>query len=119
MWNLVRTMIIALAFVGFIGQSTARATPLPVVVDTIEMSSDCAEMMMDSAGSADLGGTPCEDMTPDCIAKMGCTAVSPVLAPEPAALHPLPGPSLSYNPVTTRLDGTAPSPLRDPPKLQP
>jgi hypothetical protein len=119
MWNFVRTAIIALAFVGFIGQSTARATPFPVFADAVEMSPDCAEMMTEETGQSDRGGMPCEDMTPDCIAKMGCAAVSPVPAPAPSVWRPLANPGLFYSPVTTRLDGTAPPPLRDPPKLQP
>ena len=119
MWNFVRVVIVALAFAGFLGQSMARATPLPVIADVAEMSSDCAEMMAESAGPADQQRAPCRDMTPDCIAKMGCTAVSPVFAPGPMMLRPLAGPGLSYSQATSRLDGTGPPPLRGPPKLQP
>ena len=119
MWNFIRTAIIALAFVGFLGQTTARATPLPVVADAIEMSSDCAEMMIEQAGGSDRDHMPCDDMTPDCIAKMGCTAVSPVFASSSAVSRPLSGSGLSYSRSTSRLDGLSPSPLRDPPKLRP
>lgn len=118
MWNLVRTMIIALAFAGFIGQSTARATPLPVIAHAVEMSPDCAEMMIEQAAPSDPGHMPCENMTPECIAQMGCAAVSPVLTPALALSRPSEGATASYDRVTTRLDGTAPSPLRGPPRLQ-
>ncbi|MDI6625549.1 MAG: hypothetical protein QME55_12525 [Brevundimonas sp.] len=118
MWNLLRTIIIALAFAGFLGQSMARATPFPVAADTVEMSADCAEMMVDPVGEADHDRLPCDDMTPDCIAKMGCAAVSPVLASGPTVFGPLAGSGLSYSGATTRLDGTTPSPLRSPPKPQ-
>lgn len=116
MWNLLRTIIIALAFAGFLGQSMARATPFPVAADMVEMSADCAEMMIDHAGEADHGRLPCDDMTPDCIAKMGCATISPVPAPGPTVFRPLAGLGLSYSQATTRLDGTAPPPLRAPPK---
>lgn len=116
MWNFVRTMIIALAFVGFIGQSTARATPFPVAADTVEMSSDCADMMIEQTGPSDPSHVPCEDMTAECIAQMGCAAVSPVLTPAPVLSRPPEGATASYDRVTTRLDGTAPPPLRGPPK---
>lgn len=119
MWNLIRTAIIALAFVGFLGQTTARATPLPVVVDAIEVSSDCAEMMVDQAGASDRDQMPCKDMTPECIAKMGCAAVSPVLASSSTVSRPLSGSGLSYARVKSRLHGLSPSSLRDPPKLRP
>ena len=119
MWNLIRAAIIALAFVGFLGQTTARATPLPVVADAVEMSSDCAEMMVDQAGASDRDQMPCKDMTPECVVKMGCTAISPVLAPDSAVSRQFAGPGLSYSPITSRLDGMAPPPLRGPPKLQP
>lgn len=116
MWNFVRTIIIALAFAGFLGQSMARATPFPAAARTVEMSADCAEMMVDPARAADHGRMPCDDMTPDCIAKMGCTAVSPVLTLGFTLFRPLAGPGLSYSQATTRLDGTEPPPLRAPPK---
>lgn len=117
MWNFVRTIIIALAFAGFLGQSMARATPFPTA-HTVEMSSDFAEMMVDPAGEAEHDRLPCDDMTPDCIAKMGCAAVSPVLASGPTVFRPLAGSGLSYSGAATRLDGTTPSPLRGPPKPQ-
>lgn len=121
MWNLVRTLIIALAFAGFLGQSMARATPLPVAADAMAMSADCAEMEMgaDQSDPSDERGTPCGEMTPECMAQMGCTAVSPVFKHEPMLSHPSAGAAAAYERVVTRLAGTAPSPLRDPPRLQP
>lgn len=119
MWNIIRTMIIALAFVGFIDQSTARATPLPVAADAVEMSADCAEMEIDQVDLSEKKHMPCDEMTPECMAQMGCAAVSPVLRHEPMLSHPLAGATASYDRVVTRLAGTAPSPLRDPPRLQP
>ncbi len=116
MLSFVRTAIIALAFAGFLGQSMARATPFPAAADTVEMAADCAEMMIDETGPSDQGRMPCDDMTPDCIAKMGCTTVSPVLTSGSTLFRPLAGPGLSYSQSTTRLDGTGPPPLRAPPK---
>lgn len=116
MWNFIRTAVIALAFVGFLGQSMARATPFPVAADTVEMSSDCAEMMIEQTDPSDPGHMPCEDMTPECIAQMGCAAVSPVLTFAPTLSRPSEGATASYDHVTTRLEGTAPPPLRGPPK---
>ena len=91
MWNLVRTLIIALAFAGFLGQSMARATPLPVAAEAVEMSADCAEMEMDQADPSDGKRMPCDEMTPECMVQMGSTAVSPVLRHEPMLSHPLAG----------------------------
>ncbi|MFT4956332.1 MAG: hypothetical protein ACI8U3_002737 [Brevundimonas sp.] len=119
MWNVIRTFIIALAFVGFLDQSMARAAPLPVAADAVEMSSDCAEMAMDQADPSDGKRMPCDEMTPECMVQMGCTAVSPVLRPESILSHPSVGAPAAYDRVVTRLTGTTPCPLRDPPRLQP
>ena len=118
MWNVVRTVLIALALAGFIGQATAHATPVQVfqaagVMDGME---DCAEMAGMGGVEAERPGNPCENMTPECIAKMGCAAVAPPMLPRlmisrPAAHRPAP-----FLRVDVSLDGVAPSPLVFPPK---
>ena len=118
MWSLLRIVIISLAFVGFVGQAEARATPFSVE-SFAQVMSHCAEMTM---GSTDAGPgqtqTPCKDMRSDCIAKMGCTLVSPVFAAELSLDHPVSGPSPSYGGVTGRLAGVVTAPPRSPPKTE-
>jgi hypothetical protein len=51
MWNLVRTLLFALAVAGFVGQSSAHATPFQVFEATGGMADmDCAEMMVMADG---------------------------------------------------------------------
>ncbi len=116
MWSLLRIVIISLAFVGFLGQTEARATSFSVTFSAQAMP-DCAEMAM---GATDATPSPkqmpCHDMTPDCIAKMGCATVSPVFAVESAFDHPVSGRSPSYGGVSSRLAGLTTTPPRDPPR---
>ena len=77
MWNIVRVLLFALAVAGFIGQSSAHATPVQVFEATAAMpEADCAEMMDMADEAVDDAEGPCSKMTPDCIAKMGCAAVA-------------------------------------------
>jgi hypothetical protein len=116
MWSLLRIVIISLAFVGFLGQTEARATPFSVESLAQDMA-HCAEMVM---GPTDAAPTekppPCRDMTSDCIAKMGCAVVSPVLSSEPSLDRPVSGPSPSYGGVAARLTEFVTAPPRTPPK---
>ena len=58
MWNLVRTLLFALAMAGFVGQSSAHATPFEAFEATGVMAEmDCAEMMVmtdDTAATANV-----------------------------------------------------------------
>ena len=72
------------ALLGLFGQGSAFANPgrLDRSIETVggpQMSSDCAEMM-GLAKPKPKPEKPCQGMTPDCIAKMGC-AVAAALVP--------------------------------------
>jgi len=72
------------ALLGLMAQEAAFAHVMPVekaeqMVVAPQMSPECAEMM-GLAKQKPPSGKPCEGMTPDCIAKMGC-AVSVALLP--------------------------------------
>lgn len=76
--------MLAGALLGLLGQEAAFAQMLPIgktdhVAASAPMSPECAEMM-GLAKQAQQPEKPCQGMTPDCIAKMGC-AVSLALIP--------------------------------------
>ena len=80
MWSPLRLLFVLLALSGLVGQTAVYAmapvtTPAEMVVEVDGPSMDCAEMT-----PADEATMPCEGMTLDCIAKMGCL-VSPAVAP--------------------------------------
>lgn len=81
--RLFSLMLLAAALFGLIGQEAGFARPLPVapVTQAIDaaMSAECAEMM-GLTKQKPQPDKPCEGMTPDCVAQMGC-AVPAVLAP--------------------------------------
>lgn len=78
-------LLLAGALLGLFGQESAFAHVMPVAkaeqvsVPAVQMSADCAEMM-GLAKQKPQPEKPCQGMTPDCIAKMGC-AVSLALVP--------------------------------------
>lgn len=79
-WKRLRLLLLALSLFGLVGQTAvyamapfAATVEMAVTVDAPSM--DCAEM-----ASADDPAMPCEGMTLDCIAKMGCLT-PPVVAP--------------------------------------
>ena len=94
-------MLLVAAIIGLIGQEAAFARGMPVeqaaqsavAVQTSasQMSADCAEMM-GLAQQKPQPDKPCQGMTPECIAKMGCAV--------PVALIP---PLLSVTPTEYRL----------------
>jgi hypothetical protein len=87
MWNLIRSLVVVLALAGFVGQTSARAMPMPMT-DAVATADQPAPAMMDCAempGMPDVAETPadkspiqvpCKGMTADCIGKMGCAAVA-------------------------------------------
>ncbi|MCX7588229.1 hypothetical protein [Phenylobacterium sp. 58.2.17] len=88
MWNLIRIFVAALALVGFVGQTTARAMPMmarveaAVAAEHVAMAGmDCADMpgMSPKADAPEPRSkpTPCKGVTLDCIGKMGCATVAP------------------------------------------
>jgi hypothetical protein len=91
MWNLIRSFVVVLALAGFIGQTSARAMPMPMTQMTDAASTatqststmtNCAEMPGMAKAPAAKSPTPCKGMTADCIGKMGCATVA---TPAPAA----------------------------------
>ncbi|WP_245987747.1 hypothetical protein [Sphingobium fluviale] len=83
--RLLSLLLLAGALVGLLGQEAAFAYVMPVAnaeqiaAPAAQMSADCAEMM-GLAKQALQPEKPCEGMTPDCVAKMGC-AVPVALVP--------------------------------------
>lgn len=77
------------ALLGLLGQEAAFAHMMPVekaeqVVVAGQMSPECAEMMALAKPQPD-SGKPCDGMTPDCIAKMGCAVPLALIPPLMAA----------------------------------
>lgn len=126
--HLAHLVIAVFALAGLLGQTTAQAAPLPVMEAAAQTQGapamspmpGCQEMpAIAPAADSDSDSTaPCQDM-PNCIAQMGCAAVGPTL-PRPAGLNtPVRVVRLLIAPqADTERDGTAPSPLPDPPKTQ-
>ncbi|WP_339913768.1 hypothetical protein [uncultured Brevundimonas sp.] len=110
---MLRILILSLAFVGFIGQTTARATPFSAAPDM----PDCVQMTMGAMDDASAPGqAPCKHTKADCLAKMGCTVVSPVFSFGPTIERPVSGLTPTYDGMTGRLVGLTTLPPRDPPK---
>jgi len=119
MWNVVRTLLFALAVAGFVGQSSAHATPFQVLESTGAMAEmDCAEMMVmaDKAGGPT---SPCGKMTPECIAKMGCAAIAAPMPPAPALERPFASRGTRFPVIDVVREGASPLPLKNPPKPLP
>lgn len=90
MWKLIRSLIVVFALAGFVGQTSARAMPMPMapMMDAVSAAAQTAPAMMDCAkmpGMSDIAETPvdkspipapCRGMTADCIGKMGCATVA-------------------------------------------
>ncbi len=120
MWNLLRTLLVALALAGFIGQTSAHATPVQVFQSQAAMSSmpGCDEAMRMADGQSGKMGDCSKGMAGDCMAKMGCTAVAPPIVP-PFVLSRLIAPrSAAFASVNDTRVGDSPAPLYAPPKQQ-
>ncbi len=120
MWNIVRTLLVALALAGFIGQSTAHATPLQVFQSsgTMQGMQDCAKMAGMDQVDTDPSANPCKNMTPDCIGKMGCAAVAPPFLSRPTMSQAVYRQRIVYSAVQIVRDGVGPPPPVFPPKHQ-
>ena len=120
MWNIVRTLLFALAVAGFVGQSSAHATPVQVAPMTgTMMEMDCAEMMVMADEAAGGAMIPCSKMTPDCIAKMGCAAIAAPMPPAPALERPFASRGTRFPVIDVVREGASPLPLKNPPKPLP
>ncbi len=119
MWNILRTLLFALAVAGFVGQSSAHATPFQVFEATGGMAEmDCAEMMVMADDPSGGPINPCDEMTPDCIAKMGCAAVAAPVPPNLTIQQPVAWRPIVFLRVDVSRDGAKPDPLHYPPKRQ-
>ena len=106
------------ALLGLLGQEAAFAHVMPVAnveqtVAASQMSADCAEMM-GLAKQKPQPEKPCQGMTPDCIAKMGCAvpvALLPPLAPGVAReFRAATPPQMPVAPLVGRNTGPEPEP---------
>ncbi|MDZ4053589.1 MAG: hypothetical protein U1E24_10065 [Phenylobacterium sp.] len=117
MWNFVRTLLFALAMAGFVGQASAHATPFETFEATGVMAEmDCAEMMVMADEAAGKAAGPCSEMTPDCIAKMGCAAVAAPVPPAPTVERPPARRGIRFHAFDVVRKGAGPLPLKNPPK---
>lgn len=91
MWNLIRCLVVMLALAGFVGQTTARATPM-MMEQASSASTQAAPAMMNCADMSDMAKAatptspikaPSKGMTHDCIGTMGCSTFA---SPLPTAL---------------------------------
>ncbi len=79
-------LLLAGALLGLLGQEAAFAHIIPaqksehVSAPAPEMSADCAKMM-GLAKQQQQPEKPCQGMTPDCIAKMGCAVPLALIPP--------------------------------------
>ena len=74
------------ALLGLLGQEAAFAHVMPVekaeqTATVTQMNADCAEMMGLAKPQPQPEKQPCQGMTPDCIAKMGCALPLAVATP--------------------------------------
>ena len=131
MWTLIRTLLVALALTGFIGQSAAHATPSAAMapsratvpaaaMDMSDCCPDCPETGAPASDPASKSKAPCQDMSPACLAKMGCAAAAAIPLPTSAVLKtPIRTSRLAgARPADTDRDGAGPPPLQGPPKPQ-
>ena len=112
--------LLVAAMLGLVGQGAAfaRAIPVEQAEQTLvapEMSAECAEMMGLTKAQPQPEKQPCEGMTPDCIAKMGCAIPvalipSAMIAPT-IQLHA----SAPLQSLVVRLVGRDAGPEPDPP----
>ena len=124
MWNLIRTLLVALALAGFIGQTSAHATPIQVfqAQDAASAMPGCAEAMQMADGMADgmagKMGDCSKGMTGDCMAKMGCTTFVPPIVPPFVLSHLIAERPIVFTPVNETRTGLRPPPIHAPPKQQ-
>lgn len=78
-------LLLAGALLGLLGQEAAFAQKMPVnMADragaAAQMTLECAEMMGQTT-PAQQPDEPCQGMTPDCVAKMGCAVTVALFEP--------------------------------------
>ncbi|MGE8134099.1 hypothetical protein ACQKO5_10860 [Novosphingobium subterraneum] len=107
-------LLLAGALLGLMGQEAAFAHVMPVQTVTVTaMSPDCAQMM-GIVKQAPQPAKPCEGMTPDCVAKMGCAVplalVPPVASDAALEFRALPPGPVPASPLVGRETGPEPEP---------
>lgn len=114
-WRALRLLLVLLTLFGLVGQTAVYAmAPLAApAVRTLEVaapSDDCAGM---AVGDSD--EMPCNGMTLDCIAKMGCLT-PPVVAPTAGlATHPVIYERVAYSALRETMAGVTVQPEIFPP----
>lgn len=107
------------ALLGLVGQEAAFAGAMPVkqteqTAAAPEMSAECAEMMGLAKPKPQPSKQPCEGMTPDCIAKMGCAVplalVPPAMIAPPVQLYASTPPQSPVARLVGRNTGPEPEP---------
>ena len=113
-------LLLALGFMtAMIGQEVAFAQMTqaeeagPTEVSAVPMSAECAEMMGLQTKAQD-SEKPCEGMTPECIAKMGCAPPLALLPPISSNLsrefRAVTPPHMPITPLVGRDTGPEPEP---------
>jgi len=117
------------AILGLFAQEAAFASALPMQMSEqtsapAGMSEDCAEMMgltaQSEVGKSEAGQQPekpCEGLTLDCIAKMGCALPVALVPPAMPAVQTVYRPSAPTFMPVARLVGRNLSPEPEPPTL--
>lgn len=114
MKRLLALFLLIGALTGLLGQEAAFASgPREPMIEMAAMSADCMEMMQQD--QQEPGKRPCEGLTLDCIAAMGCTI--PLFAvPEPGRLGAsLYARQLHFLPPVRQLVGLSTGPEPPPP----
>jgi hypothetical protein len=115
-------LMLAGALLGLLGQEAAFARGMPAAkaeqlsATAPQMSADCAEMMA-LANQQTQPEEPCQGMTPECIAKMGCGATLALLLPLPIALPGEYRASMPLQASTMPLAGRKIGPEPEPPAI--
>ncbi|MFC0589411.1 hypothetical protein ACFFF7_08310 [Novosphingobium aquiterrae] len=112
------------ALLGLMGQETAfaRVMPMEKAEQTVaaaqasagQMSADCAEMM-GLAKQTTQPDKPCQGMTPDCVAKMGCAVAVALVPPLSSTIPSVYRPSTPRQVPVAALVGRETSPEPHPP----
>ena len=111
-------LILAGALLGLFGQEAAFAQPTPVNLTEYaaaagQITPECAKMM-ELAKQGQQPSNPCPEMTPDCVAKMGCSVALTLLIPltvdASADVHPTVPPQMPVAALIGRDFGPEPEP---------
>lgn len=122
-------MLLIGAMLGLFAQEAAFASALPMQMSVqasapAGMSEDCAEMMgltaQSEVGQSEAGPQPempCQGLTLDCIAKMGCALPLALVPPAMSAVQTVYRPNTPALMPVARLVGRNLSPEPEPPTL--